>query len=338
MRRGALAGSATLAGVLAATLLLSMELAGCAPPRPVDAEPPARSEPKPSTTGATTSSPPSAAPPAVPAEPPPGGPFTDAVFAALEGICERAWSTDERGLHLGCKQCPRAEPGHTASGSPTAIAHAEPALVVTRIFAGKLLGPGSDAVVVAYDGCMPGIYGYGGTLLVDRATRRVVRDEAGLALFACQAAAHDGREVLVCRARRDGYKMTVGSEAHFVGVYDPIDLRPVNADDATDIAAWHAIPLFTTDAAYYCAAGGTPPGTLVRHTGAGGGLRVEPPKVVVSGTFAKRVPTPAYRKACEADADLADVLRPEPFELAFRLERGRLVATPAAASWIARAR
>jgi len=259
------------------------------------------------------------------------------ILTALDGVCERTWVLGESGPAVGCRECPRA-------GAPVteAVGDTDPALVITSRFDARLLADGSSGEVLTYSGCQPGIFGYGGTLLVDRKSRRRLRDDPGLDLVHCGAAARGAREVLVCIARREGYKMAAGMTHYSIGVYDPVDLRAVDPE-GIDSAAWHPTSLFASTASLRCMSG-TPPGELVTY-GDIDALTVddEPGKtrVRVAGTFAKQSGShKAYLAACEThtkSSELGAALGAKPFTLEFTLRDGRLAPTAATSAWIAKA-
>lgn len=151
-RLGVLSASATLAAAMLGCRAPATEPAGGATilvPPAVVAPPPSGSASRP------------------PAKPPDG--FQEQVFAALEGICERAWWMKDGDLRVGCKQCPRLPwvSREDAMVPPTAaIAQADPALHVLRRFAARLMGNAVPEIVLSYDGCRPESDNVG-TLVID---------------------------------------------------------------------------------------------------------------------------------------------------------------------------
>jgi len=123
-----------------------------------------------------------------------------------------------------------------------------------------------------------------------------------------------------------------------VGVYDALEPRRMSNGRPTEVTTWHPRWLFEYSADYWCIRSqGPPPGFDVSF-GEVNGIRVTGDVVTFTGTFAKRAPTDAYRKACEDGSDLGAVLQAAPFSLDFMLREGKLVATPSADSWLAAAR
>ena len=321
-RLGALAGSATLAGVVL----------GCTaspePPRDVILAVP----------------PPSIAliVPRPRPERSPGGRFEQQVFAALEGVCERAWWVEDGDLRVGCKQCPRmpwASPEEATEAPPAAIAHADPALRVLRKFAARLMGNAGPEIVLSYEGCQPEEAGHVGTLVIDAEKQGILRDHSSFELLACRAAPRDEREVLVCIGHEDAWRLRRrdGTKVRTVGVYDGIESRRIGDGGFTEVITWHPMRLFEHNAEYFCGGRSRLPGIVLRF-GDVSGMSVTGDLVTFTGTFAKRTPTDAYRQACEDGADLGAVLQAAPFSLDFELRDGKLVATPSAERWLAAAR
>ncbi len=261
------------------------------------------------------------------------------IFAALEGICERAWWVKDGDLRVGCKNCPKPSSPESATRieQAAAIAHADPALRVLRRYAARLMGNAAPEIVLSYQGCRTESDNVG-TLVIDAAKKVLLRDHPSFELLACETAARDEREVLVCIGHENAWTQTEGSNERTVGVYDGLKQRFWSNGRPTDVITWHPKRLFSSDAHYFCGpTHRTPlPGSHI-HFGEVKGIRVSVNHVTFTGTFAKRAPTDAYRKACEDGTDLAAVLQPEPFSLEFELRAVELVATPSTERWLAAA-
>jgi len=322
-RLGALARSATLAGVVLGCSAPATEPAGDA----TILVPPALGAPP----ASGSASGPSAKP---------HDRFQELAFAALEGICERAWWGEGDDLRAGCKECPatpRSPQGGRTEPKPAAIAHADPALRVLRRYAARLMGNAAPEIVLSYEGCRPESDNVG-TLVIDAEKKVLLRDHPSFELLACETAARDKREVLVCIGHENAWTQREGLKERTVGVYDGLKQRWLSNGRPTEVITWHPRRLFVSDADYFCGqTHGTPPRLDIRF-GRVTGISVSAGLFTFTGTFAKHAPSDAFRKACEDGADLGAVLQPAPFSLDFELREGKLVATPSAESWLAATR
>ena len=260
----------------------------------------------------------------------------NSVLSALDGVCTRSRVSEEGRTRVGCESCPG---GWGKKAPRPAIGSSAPELEVLRVFEADLLGTGSRIAVLSYTGCQPGIFGYAGTLVVDADSKKLLRDEAGLDLTRCRAYPSAGRETLVCVAELEHQKGMAGKTDYALGVYDPVDLRAVDSDDPADIAAWHSIPLASSDAAYDCISGGPPPGAPIRFVRVLG-LAVDPEsaRVTVRGLSAAGPSTKAFEEACAAEADPGDALGAMGFAIDFQLAGKELVPTAGAQRWLSKHR
>jgi hypothetical protein len=166
-----------------------------------------------------------------------------------------------------------------------------------------------------------------------------VRNDPALYFTRCRAVPHEGREILVCVAEFDHQKGMAGKSEYWLGVYDPVSLRHVDPDNPADSAAWHALPVATSDAWYHCQAGESAARDPVRFVRIVG-LAVDAAqrRITLSGESASGAFTPAFQEACSAEADLGRVLASKAFSVDFTLSGRKIAPSARAKRWLSKQR